>query len=79
MFFFWTFGEVRFLTDVEFVSEVADSYTGELGADEAEDPVCCDCGGGASGFGVLVGWVVVFLGFRSLGFGRFTWFAWRES
>jgi hypothetical protein len=38
-----------FLTDVELVSEVPDANARELRADEAEDPVGCDCGGCTSG------------------------------
>jgi hypothetical protein len=36
---------VLFLTDVELVSEVPDANARELSANEAEDPVGCDCGG----------------------------------
>ena len=36
---------VHFLTDVELVSKVPDTNARELRADEAEDPVGCDCGG----------------------------------
>jgi hypothetical protein len=52
-----------FLTDIELVAEISDADARELGANEAEYPVGCDCGGGASD----VMWLVVGVAFEGMG------------
>lgn len=48
-----------FLTDVKLVSQVTDAYARELRADEAEDPIGCDCGRCASEWRSLLVFVSV--------------------